>query len=137
MTNLIEKALLIGFGIFITSIFLSFTLPYLDYILDYNNRLDDDLNDYLKLINDVDKGIIYIIDNPHSRYQKEIYYPSNLNTTIGNKIVNFEYYLQGEFTDITLKYNRSLISGRYDNLLPNSYVLNVYFEINLIKIEIS
>lgn len=137
MTNLIEKALLVGFGIFITSIFLSFTLPYLENILDYNNRLDDNLNDYLKLINDVDNGILYISDNPHSNYQKEIYYPGNLNITIENKEVNFLYYFQGETTDITLNYNISLISIVYADILPNSYLLGIYFEESLIKIEIS
>jgi hypothetical protein len=137
MTNLIEKALLVGFGIFIASIFLSFTLPYLEYIFDYNNSFDDNLNDYLKLINEVDKGVLYIIDNPHSEYQKEIYYPDNLNITIENKDVNFQYYFQGETTIITLKYNCSLNSIRYDNMLPNSYLLIIYIEVSLIQIEIS
>ena len=137
MTNLIETALLIAFGILITSLFLSFTLPYIEHIIDYNNRLDDNLNDYLKLINDVDKSILYIIDNPDSSYQKEVYYPDNLNITIENKYVNFKYYFQGEISDITLKYNMSLESSKFENILPKSYLLRATFNANLIIIEIS
>ena len=135
MTNLIEKALLIGFGIFISSLFLSFTLPFLEHIVDYNNGLDDNLNDYLKMINDVDKSILFIIENPNSRYQKEIYYPDNLNMTIENICVNFQYYFQGEISVIILKYNTSLSSGKFENILPKSYILNVYFNASLITIE--
>ncbi|TFG12860.1 MAG: hypothetical protein EU531_10220, partial [Promethearchaeota archaeon] len=70
MTNLIEKALIIGFGIFIASLFLSISMPFLEKFVNYNSSLDDDLSDYLKLINEVDKGILYIIENPNSFYQK-------------------------------------------------------------------
>jgi len=137
MTNLIEKTLIIGFGIFIAFIFLSFTIPYLEHIIDFNNSIDDNFNDYLKLINDVDKGILYIIENPNSRYQKEIYYPDNLNITMEYKYVNFQYYFQGEISDITLKYNRTLQSKRFDKIQPKSYLYSVIFDENLIKVEIS
>jgi len=137
MTNLIEKALIIGFGIFITSLFLSISMPFLEKFVNYNGSIDDDLNDYLKLINEVDKGILYIIENPNSFYQKEIYYPDNLNITIENKYANFQYKFQGEISDITLKYNTPLKACKFDDILPNSYLYKVYYEFSLIKIEIT
>ena len=137
MTNLIEKALIIGFGIFIASLFLSISMPFLDRFFNYNSSLDDELSDYIKLINDVDKGILYIIENPNSFYQKEIYYPDNLNITIENKYANFQYQFQGEISDITLKYNTSLKACRFDEILPSSYLYKVYYDFSLIKIEIT
>ena len=47
MTNLIEKTLLIGFGIFITSLFLTFSIPFFGHIFNYYGIIEDDLNDYL------------------------------------------------------------------------------------------
>jgi hypothetical protein len=136
MTNLIEKTLIIGFGIFIASIFLTFSIPFLDNILYYNNILEDDLNDYLKIINDVDEGILYIIENPNQIYQKEIYYPNNLNITLDGQYVNFEYYFQGEISVITLKYNTALKSCKFYDIVPQSYLYQVFLDENLIKIEI-
>ncbi|TFG03614.1 MAG: hypothetical protein EU542_01475 [Promethearchaeota archaeon] len=137
MTNLIEKALIIGFGILITTVFLSFSLPYIEQIIDYSSTTDDDLNDYLKLINDVDKGIFYIIENPNSSYRKEIYYPDNMNITIENKYANFQYIFQGKISEITLKYNNSLKSCYFGDLIPDFYLYEVYFDSNLIKLEIT
>ena len=136
MSNLIEKALIIGFGIFIASIFLTVLIPFLDNILYYNNVMEDDLNDYFKIINDVDEGILYIIDNPNQIYQKEIYYPDNLNITLNNQYITFEYYFQGEVSVIILKYNNSLKSCKFSEMVPQSYLYQVFFDENLIKIEI-
>ena len=136
MTNLIEKTLLIGFGIFITSLFLTFSIPFFGHIFNYYGIIEDDLNDYLKVINDIDDGILYIIENPNQIYQKQIYYPDNLNITLEHQYINFEYYFQGEVFDITLKYNTSLKSCIFCEIVPQSYLFRVFFDENLIKIEI-
>ncbi len=136
MTNLIEKALIIGFGIFIASIFLSFTMPFLGKIISYDIYVEDDLNDYIKLIDDVDKGIKYIIENPNNIYQKEIFYPNNMNITIDNFYINFKYIIKEESSQITLKYNNTLKSYCFCEISPKYYLFIVCYELNLIKVEI-
>lgn len=136
MSSLIEKILIIGFGIFVASTFLSFSLPFLEQIFNYNDVVDDEFNDYLKLINDMNKGIVYIIDNPNSFYQKEIYYPDNLNITLEHYYANFHYYIQGKISEITIKYNKLLKSCQFYEILPKTYLYKVYIEGNLIIIEI-
>ena len=136
MTSLIEKALIIGFGIFIASIFISFIGPFLGHFLDYNNGLEDNLSDYIRLINDVDEGVLTVIDNRDYIYQKEIYYPESMNISIEDNYINFRYRIQDDTSDITIKYEIILKSCSFHNLAPNNYFYKVYFESNFIKIEI-
>ena len=136
MSNLIEKTLMIGFGIFVVSTFLSFSLPFLGQIFTVNDIVDDEFNDYLKLINDVNKGIVYIIDNPNSFYQKEIYYPDNLNITLEHYYANFRYEMHGEISKITIKYTMPIKSCQFCEILAKTYLYQVYLEENLIIIEI-
>lgn len=136
MSSLIEKILIIGFGIFVASTFLSFSIPFLEQIFTYNDIVDDEFNDYLKLINDIDKGIVYVIENPNSLYQKELYYPDNLNITLEHYYANFHYIIQGKISEITIKYNKLLRSCHFCEILPKTYLYQVYIEENLIIIEI-
>ena len=51
MTNLIEKSLLLGFGIFTLAIFSSIIIPFLGKIADFNHNERNDLETFIIFIN--------------------------------------------------------------------------------------
>ena len=92
MTNLLEKALLIGFGIFILTIFFILVAPFFGKITDFKENDKRDLND------DNNNSIIikFYENNENIENDEEIYF------------VNVEYlrYLEIFFKN---NYNRSWI----------------------------
>ena len=95
MTNLIEKSLLLGFGIFTIMIFSSIIIPFLGTIADFNQNGRNDLETYILFINEIDQGINYVIQNQEEIYLNEIDYPPNLNTSFYVNIVKFEFFIYG------------------------------------------
>ncbi len=78
MTNLLEKSLLIGFGILVLTIFSSIITPFLAKIVEFNENEKNDLESYMIFINEIDLAIIYVIQNPNELYLKKIEYPSTI-----------------------------------------------------------
>ncbi len=94
MAELFEKALLIAFGIAILLIFFSFLAPFLDVLFQYND--DGGLNNYTSVIDEIDEGILYVIDNPEGQYLTDIEYPSNLNITFYEQYTKYDFLIDGE-----------------------------------------
>ena len=46
MTNLLEKALITGFGIFILTIFISMINPFIVQVSDFNENVNSDIEKY-------------------------------------------------------------------------------------------
>ena len=63
MTNLLEKALITGFGIFILTIFISMINPFLMQISEFNDNVNTDIEKYENFFYEVDTGIKFIIKN--------------------------------------------------------------------------
>ena len=64
MTNLVEKALLLGFSIFLLAIFSSLLVPILNEINDFNRNDKNSLNSYLDFYEEMDLAVNFIINNP-------------------------------------------------------------------------
>ena len=86
MTNLLEKALLIGFGIFILTIFFILVAPFFGKITDFKDNdkrdLDDDSNNsiitkFYENHEDIEKdGEIYFLNVEYLRYL-ELFFKNN------------------------------------------------------------
>ena len=84
MTNLLEKALLTGFGIFVLTIFLSMINPFIIQISEFNGTTENDIRIYENFFNEVDIAVKFIIECPDEIYLREIDYPKNLNVTFND-----------------------------------------------------
>ena len=113
MTNLIEKSLLLGFGIFTITIFSSIIIPFLGTISDFNQNGRNNLETYIFFINEIDKGINYVIQNQDEVYLKEIDYPLNLNTSFYVNIVKFEFLIGGQHCVEIKDYNKDFYNSLY------------------------
>jgi len=133
MTNLIEKVLLIGFGILMIFSFLSIINPL---IISFN-KTNDYQKDFEKIIiniDQIDNGINYVAKN-NDTYSNKIFIFKNLKITINQFSVEYIFLLDGikkitKYYDIKLENQEfNLISGAVYtfSVIPNynnSYIIN-------------
>jgi len=135
MTNLLEKALITGFGIIILTIFLSTVNPFLMQISKFNDNINNDIEKYETLFFEVDTGIKFNIENPNITYVKIVEYPSNLNITLTDFYCKFEYNIGNEYNYKIIEYNKLFINHIYKNLPANSYILSISDVFSFIEVQ--
>jgi len=125
MTNLLEKALLTGFGIFVLTIFLSMINPFIIQISEFNGTIENDIIAYENFFNEVDIAVKFIIENPDAIYLREIDYPKNLNVTFNDFYVKYDYLIENKLNYKIYEYNKPFINLFYRNLSTTTFILNV------------
>ncbi len=135
MTNLIEKSLLLGFGIFTLTIFSSIVIPFLGTLAEFNQNGRNDLESYMYFINEIDQGIIYVIQNPDEDYLKKVDYPTNLNTSFYDSIAKFEFIIEEQLCAKIKEYNVGFINQVYQQIISETYLLNISRRLSLINVK--
>jgi hypothetical protein len=136
MTNLLEKALITGFGLFVLIIFLSIIAPFLGEISNYFSNIDNDLEDCSIFFDEIDNAITFIIEKPESVYLKEIGYPKNLNVSFYGNQVRYEYLIDNKLHILEKSYNESFVQSNYRDVIPKNYLLKVSYILNSINVSI-
>ena len=134
MTNLLEKALLTGFGIFVLTIFLSMINPFIIQISEFNGTIENDIIAYENFFNEVDIAVKFIIENPDAIYLREIDYPKNLNVTFNDFYVKYDFLIENKLDYKIYEYNKPFINLFYRNLSSTTFLLNVSCFQNLIAV---
>ncbi|MFX1418491.1 MAG: hypothetical protein ACFE9N_06185 [Promethearchaeota archaeon] len=137
MTNLIEKSLLLGFGIFTLAIFSSIIIPFMGKIADFNQNERNELESFIIFTNEIDQGLNYVIHNQNEVYLKEIDYPSDLNTTFRDKIVKYEIFIEEQFYVEIKEYNSNFMNCYFHEIPPGMYLLNISSYFSFIKVNIT
>jgi hypothetical protein len=135
MTNLLEKALLTGFGLFILIIFVSLINPFIIGIYEFNSTIKNDLKDYNNFFNEVDGAILFVIENPNVIYLNEIEYPRNLNVTLTEDYVKYNFLIENKIQYKIYEYVKPFISRAYNNLTTSRYILNISCNYNYIYVQ--
>ncbi len=135
MTNLLEKALITGFGIFILTIFISMINPFIMQISEFNNTIKNDIEIYEDFFFDVDTGIKFIIENPNATYIKNIEYPSHLNVILTDFYCKYEYVIGNKSNYKIFEYIKPFINRSYVNLSANNYLLSISIVYNFIEVQ--
>jgi len=125
MTNLLEKALLTGFGIFVLTIFLSMINPFIIQISEFNGTVKNDIITFENFFNEVDIAVKFIIENPEAIYLREIDYPKNLNVTFNDFYVKYDFLIENKLHYKIYEYNKPFINNFYRNLSTTTFILNV------------
>ena len=135
MSNLLEKALLTGFGVFLLVTFLSIITPFLGIISDFNRNQKDDLYSYTKFINEFDNALKQVINNPDLYYLEEIEYPINLNITLENNYAKF-YFLLGDTIQVKIiEYEEIFHFLTIYDLPARIYLLSISIGLSLINVS--
>jgi hypothetical protein len=96
MTNLLEKSLILGFGIFSLILFFIFITPFLQEVREYKKNEDEDIDNYAEFINQINKAIREIMENPEKEVIKNIFYPKTMNITLDENYIRFDFLLDGK-----------------------------------------
>ncbi|MFX1313783.1 MAG: hypothetical protein ACFFHD_14425 [Promethearchaeota archaeon] len=125
MTNLLEKSLLLGFGILTLTIFFSLIIPFLDQVSEFNKTKTTDLDSYIVFINKIDQAVQFVIQNPEEDYLSEINYPCNFNITFIENYIIYSFIIKNETHNKILVYNTSFYKKFFYNIPSKLYLLNV------------
>lgn len=136
MTNLLEKALLTAFGIFLLVIFISLIFPFWDQIIDYEGNLEHDYELYSNVINEFDQGILFIIENPNEIYQKNIYYPEKLNISTDGFYIKYDYLVKNIPSYNIYQYDGEFLQTEFKDLPSQIYILKILYQLDLIEIHL-
>jgi len=135
MTNLLEKSLLLGFSIFLLTVFSSILIPFLDDITEFNNQEKNSLETYTDFLDEINDAILYIINNPEESYLKDIQYPSNLNLTFIDSFIISEFIIRSIIYNKIFSYNSSFSNCFFHGVPPKTYILNVSYPFSKIIVN--
>jgi hypothetical protein len=135
MTNLLEKALITGFGIFILTIFLSVINPFIVQVSDLNDNINANIEKYENLFFELDTGITFIIENPNTTYTKLIEYPEKLNISLTGFYCKYEYVIGTSYNYKIIEYTKPFIDQSYNNLPADNYFLRISCTYGFIEIQ--
>ncbi|MHA1507077.1 MAG: hypothetical protein ACTSO6_00045 [Promethearchaeota archaeon] len=135
MTNLLEKALLTGFGLFILIIFISLINPFIISISEFNSAIKNDIERYDNFFNEVDNAILFVIENPDVIFLNVIEYPGNLNISLTEGYVKYNFLIENEVQCKIYEYVKHFINNAYINLSISRYILNISCNNNYINVQ--
>jgi hypothetical protein len=134
MSNLVEKSLIIGFGVFSLIIFLSIIAPFLNVSL--KNYINDEktLESYNNFIEKVDAGVYYVIANPNNEFSELIDFPSYMNISISENEISYYFKLDSNIVSKHNSYSKNFFNAEYKDYPSQKYSLKIYFELELLKV---
>ncbi len=136
MTNLLEKVLLTGFGIFTILVFLSIVFPFLNTVIDFQVNTAPKFEKYNNFIEEIDDGIHFVLNNTDEVYLSTVSYPEGLNITFNDHKADFEYMIDGQIYQRSINYSSPLVYKNFNNFPSKSYLLNISFQVSLIDIRL-
>jgi len=131
---MVEKSMLIGFGLFTLILFLSIIQPFFAEIMQFYNEDKQKLENIENFIEEIDHAIISIISNPEEIYQKDLLYPRDLNITISGNEVEYNYLINSNMYSNSKNYGILFYNVFYHYNTSKQYILQVFFESNYIRI---
>lgn len=136
MTNLLEKSLLIGFGILILTIFSSLITPFLGKIVEFNKNEKRELENYMNFINEIDQSIIFAIQNPNESYLKKIEYPSGINISFYDHFAEYAFFFAEKIYNKIFLYSKTFSKSDFRNIPSKVYTLNISYNSFFIIIKL-
>jgi len=135
MSNLFEKALLTGFGIFILIIFLSIITPFLGIIVNYNRNQRKELDCYTNLINEIENALNQVIEAPEITFREEVEYPLHLNITLEQNYAKFYFPIENKTHVRILELEENFHPRIFHNLPAKTYLLIISIDLLLINLS--
>ena len=127
MTNLFEKSLITGFGIFVLIIFITLISPFYDEVEEFNEEDKDDIDNYMDFVEQIDNAILTVKENPGFIYNDKIQCYENLDVIIEGKQVKIYFKLDNKPYYKILEYKVHLCNYTYDYLVSEIYNLEILY----------
>ena len=127
MTNLLEKSLITGFGIFVLIIFIILIAPFYNEVEEFNEEDKDDIDNYMDFVGQLDNAILSVKENPGFIYKDNIQCYENLDVIIEGKQVKIYFELDNEPYYKIFEYKVYLCNYTYDTFASEVYSLEILF----------
>ena len=131
MTEILEKALMIGFGITILLFFLSIASPFFKLIENY--KFDSDLKKNLMCISIINSGINDTIDNPSLNFSVVIELPDNFSILASGNEIKYSFVLNNVESIYNYEFVYEFSSFSFNK--PGSYILKIYIITEMIYLN--
>jgi hypothetical protein len=116
--------------------FFSYVNPFIIQLFDVNQYYNNKVRPYLKIIDEIDEGINFVLINKNIIYLNTIYYPDNLNITLYENNIKYEFLMNGGIINRIYNYKETFYNSNYILLSPKEYLLNISYQQNFIKVLI-
>lgn len=136
MSNILEKSLLTGLGILLLISFFSIIYPFWNQILNIDINSRNQYETYSLIMKELDQGITFINENPEGLYQKQIDYPENLNISVNNFYIKYDYIIGDQLLNTIIEYQCQFQNINYKDLNSQIYTLKIFNQLNLTAIQI-
>jgi len=136
MSNLLEKSLLTGFGIFVLILFFTYINPFIMQFFEVNNLYTDEIRPYLMLIDKIDEGVYFVLNDKDQSYLETINYPDNLNITLNQHFIKYEFLINSDLNYRIYEYEVIFSPYNYILLSPKEYFLNISLKQDLIDVRL-
>lgn len=136
MTNILEKSLLLAFGVFIIVSFFCILTPFTNSFMNFNNNQATEIDKITSIMEDIDSAVEILIDNPNTLIRKKIDYPNDLNLTFYENIVKYIYRVGSSIQIQFFQYSEYFQNRTFENIPPGIYVLKATYNNGLINISI-
>ena len=127
MTNLLEKSLITGFGIFVLIIFITLIAPFYNEVEEFNEEDKDDIDNYMDFVGQLDNAILSVKENPGFIYKDNIQCYENLDVIIEGKQVKIYFELDNEPYYKIFEYKVYLCNYTYDTFASEVYSLEILY----------
>ncbi len=122
MTEILEKSLMIGFGITLLVIFLSIITPFFKFIENYN--IESDIKNNLICISIINSGITRTIENPSLNFSCVIEMPENFSILASGNKIKYTFILNNIEYEYTYEFIYQFLNFFYEN--PGYHILKIY-----------
>ena len=137
MSNLVEKSLIVGFGVFSLIVLLSVINPFLNLFLQNYQDETVSLENYNNIIEKIDAGVYYIIANPQNDHHDVIEFPAYMNISISRNEIIYHYKIDDRIVTKCKSYSINFFDAIYEEYPPHNYDLLIHFELELLKVLIN
>ncbi len=127
MTNLLEKSLITGFGIFVLIIFIILIAPFFNQIEEYKEDDKEDIDNYIDFVERLDNAILSVIENPDNTYKDTIHCYETLDLLIEGNQIKIYFKLEDDHYYKILEYNCYFCNYTYDTFASEVYSLEILF----------
>jgi len=122
MPEILEKSLMIGFGITLLVIFLSMISPFFKLIENYN--VESDFKNNLTCISIINSGITRTIENPSLNFSCVIEMRENFSIFASGNKIKYTFIVDNIEYDFTYEFIYKFLTIFYEK--PGYHILKIY-----------
>ncbi len=131
MTEILEKCLMIGFGVAILILFLSISAPFFELLETIKE--EGALQKKMMCISIINSGINKTIENPSLNFSTPIEIPENFSIITSGMEIKYSFELDNSWYEYIFKFSQCFFEINFKK--PGYHILTIYIKSDLVYIN--